>query len=312
MTGRVSVAVSSWGVCAADPSQGRSTARGRPPAGGRLVAGLDAYPFRFFVRKISVSERHIALLDHFIRPPQQRRRDRQAERLGGLEVDDQLEFGRLLHGEIGGLRAFQDLVDVLGRSTVQLTSIPTVRHQSSHLHPFPGLVHRRKPELRREVGNLSAEAVQEWIPEYEQTTCAGRDRRLEMAWHLVGATRFEDLKTGTVSFRGCLDLLERQPCEGRLWVHQHGDHLLTRTELLQELEVLASNLGQAAQAGDVPTGPAEAADEPGTYRIADGREHDRDGHGGRLRRLCRECPEAGYQHVRPASNQLHSQLWQSF
>src|SRR5437867_691037 len=62
MTGRVSVAVSSWGVCAADSSQGRSTARGRPPAGGKLVAGLDAYPFRFFLRKISVSERHIALL----------------------------------------------------------------------------------------------------------------------------------------------------------------------------------------------------------------------------------------------------------
>src|SRR5207244_6861974 len=34
--------------------------------------------------------------DHLIRPRQYRRRDRQAERLGGLEVDDQLEFPRLL------------------------------------------------------------------------------------------------------------------------------------------------------------------------------------------------------------------------
>jgi hypothetical protein len=36
-------------------------------------------------------------------PAQQRRRDRQAERLRGLEVDDQLELGRLLDWEIAGL-----------------------------------------------------------------------------------------------------------------------------------------------------------------------------------------------------------------
>jgi hypothetical protein len=36
------------------------------------------------------------LLDDLIRPQQQRRRDREAEGLGGLEVDDEFEFGRLL------------------------------------------------------------------------------------------------------------------------------------------------------------------------------------------------------------------------
>src|SRR6185369_2298985 len=53
-------------------------------------------------------------LNQLICPPQQRRRDRQAERLGGLEVDDQLELRRLLYGEIGGFRALEDLVDVAG------------------------------------------------------------------------------------------------------------------------------------------------------------------------------------------------------
>src|SRR6266852_2793167 len=52
------------------------------------------------------------LLDDFIRPLQQRRRDCQAEGLGGLEVDNQLELGRLLDGEIAGLGALEDLVDV--------------------------------------------------------------------------------------------------------------------------------------------------------------------------------------------------------
>ena len=39
------------------------------------------------------------------------RRDREAKSLGGLEVDHQLELGRLLDGQVSGLGAFQDFVD---------------------------------------------------------------------------------------------------------------------------------------------------------------------------------------------------------
>jgi hypothetical protein len=51
-----------------------------------------------------VEEQDERLLDHLIRPSEQRRWDRQAEGFGGLEVDHQLELGGLLDGEIGGLR----------------------------------------------------------------------------------------------------------------------------------------------------------------------------------------------------------------
>ena len=52
------------------------------------------------------------LLDDLIRPQQERLRDRQAERLGGSEIYDQLELGRLLNGEVSGLGALEDLVHV--------------------------------------------------------------------------------------------------------------------------------------------------------------------------------------------------------
>ena len=39
----------------------------------------------------------------------------EAERLGGLEVDHQLVFGRRLHRQIGWLLALEDAVDVAGR-----------------------------------------------------------------------------------------------------------------------------------------------------------------------------------------------------
>ena len=48
-------------------------------------------------------------LYNLVRPQQQGRRDRQTEQLRGLEIDHQLEFGRLLYGQIGGLAPFRIL-----------------------------------------------------------------------------------------------------------------------------------------------------------------------------------------------------------
>jgi len=52
------------------------------------------------------------LLDGLICPQQDRLRYRQAEGLGGLQVDDQLEPRWLLNRKVGGLGAFQNLVHV--------------------------------------------------------------------------------------------------------------------------------------------------------------------------------------------------------
>src|SRR6266851_796904 len=76
-------------------------------------------------------------LDHLIRPLQERRRDRQAEGLGGLEVDHQLELGGLLHREIGGLGALEDLVYVDGGASVYFSHVCSVGHQASSLHRLP-------------------------------------------------------------------------------------------------------------------------------------------------------------------------------
>jgi hypothetical protein len=45
-------------------------------------------------------------LDQLVRPLEQRRRDREPERIRGLEVDHQLELRGLLDGEVGRLGAF--------------------------------------------------------------------------------------------------------------------------------------------------------------------------------------------------------------
>jgi hypothetical protein len=57
------------------------------------------------------------LLDHLIGPRQQRRRDREAKGLGGLEVDDELESRGLLHRQISRPGAFENPVDIASRAT---------------------------------------------------------------------------------------------------------------------------------------------------------------------------------------------------
>jgi len=59
--------------------------------------------------KAVVSTRCYRLLNHLVGAHQHRSRHSEAQRLGGLEVDDQLEGRGLLDRQIGGLGALEDL-----------------------------------------------------------------------------------------------------------------------------------------------------------------------------------------------------------
>ena len=61
--------------------------------------------------------------DHLICPRQHVRRNRQADLLCGFEIDDEIEFRRLLDRKIGGFSAFQDLVDIHGGAPVQVEKV---------------------------------------------------------------------------------------------------------------------------------------------------------------------------------------------
>ena len=55
---------------------------------------------------------HPRLSDDLVRLEQDERGNREPKRLGGLEVDDQLELHGLLYGEISRFGAFQNFVHV--------------------------------------------------------------------------------------------------------------------------------------------------------------------------------------------------------
>ena len=60
-------------------------------------------------QKLSAGKFHpslISLFDHLVGAGEQRRRNFEAKRLGGRQVDDEIELGRLLDRQVGGVCAF--------------------------------------------------------------------------------------------------------------------------------------------------------------------------------------------------------------
>ena len=80
--------------------------------------------------------------DHPVRPVQHRRRNRQADPLRRLEVDDELELHGLLNGQIGRLGAFQDLVYIDGSAPEQISKWWSIGHKTAHLHKFALIIAR--------------------------------------------------------------------------------------------------------------------------------------------------------------------------
>ncbi len=54
-------------------------------------------------------------LDRLICARKYGRRDGNPKRLGGLEIDHKLVFGRCLHRQVAGLLALEDAIDIAGR-----------------------------------------------------------------------------------------------------------------------------------------------------------------------------------------------------
>src|SRR5882724_13691791 len=65
-----------------------------------------------------------------VRQDEEVRGDGEAEGLGGLEIDDQLEVHRLLDGQVGGLGTFQDSVHVVGATLERIRQLRPIGHEA--------------------------------------------------------------------------------------------------------------------------------------------------------------------------------------
>jgi hypothetical protein len=104
-----------------------------------------------------------ALLDHLVGAREQYPGHCQAKRLRSLEIDDQLELGRVLHRHVGRLLALEDAAHRLADLAVQSREAGPIAHQAASFDIFAPGVTRGQRMARRERDQLSAPGVEEWI-----------------------------------------------------------------------------------------------------------------------------------------------------
>src|SRR6516164_7894511 len=107
-------------------------------------------------------------LDHLIGAGEDRWRDRQTQRVRRFQVDDQLEFGRLLDRQVGGLLALENAAGVFAGYSGHRGESRTVADQTAGSGKLADKVDRGDTMSRRHRWQLSTPAVEERVVTDEQ------------------------------------------------------------------------------------------------------------------------------------------------
>src|SRR5262249_31251605 len=98
---------------------------------------------------IRLSQQHSCSFDYLVGAGEHRRGCIEAERFGGLEVDDQFVLCRRRHREVGGLLATKDAINVPGRALILVNNIRPMRGQTASKNEGSHKVDRWQFVLRR-------------------------------------------------------------------------------------------------------------------------------------------------------------------
>src|SRR5215471_20836539 len=86
---------------------------------------------RFVPKAHSALRQKTTLFDHLVDDRKQTRWDCDAERLCGFQIDEELEFCRLHHRQIGRLLTLENAAGVNTSQTVRLCNLLAVAHQAA-------------------------------------------------------------------------------------------------------------------------------------------------------------------------------------
>src|SRR5262245_29583114 len=95
-------------------------------------------------------------LEHLVGEDVELRRDGYPESIGGLTIDHQMEFGRLLDRQVAGLCALENLVDERRGATEEIEEVLAIAHQPTSLHVIALWEHGRQTVRTRDFSNTLA------------------------------------------------------------------------------------------------------------------------------------------------------------
>jgi hypothetical protein len=135
------------------------------------------------------------LSDHLVCLEEERRRDREAQGLRSLQVDDKLKCRGLLDGEVSRLGPFEDLVHVRGDALPLLGRTWPIAHEPTRLDKRTSPEDRRQPVFDGQIGDFGSMG-KEGAPVRKHHQCASTlaDRRGHRLVDLSGVSRLQELQ----------------------------------------------------------------------------------------------------------------------
>src|SRR5262249_17530596 len=115
-------------------------------------------------------QQNASLFDHLVGAAEERDRNGKAERLGGLEVDEQLDLSGLLDWQVGRLLALKNPTCVDASETGRVTT-SSIAHQAAGCGGLTILINRWHSVTERLCGELFAPAIEECIGAYNKAAC---------------------------------------------------------------------------------------------------------------------------------------------
>src|SRR5262245_27767602 len=133
-------------------------------------------------------------LDQLVGPLKERRRHRQAEGLGGLQVDDQLELGRLFDGKVSGVGTSQNLVRLNGTAAEEIREIGPIGHEAACLGSLPECEYCGQPTREREIDDALMLTIEHWARQDDERAGMISRHRGECSLEVVGAPCLQPLQ----------------------------------------------------------------------------------------------------------------------
>src|SRR5262249_3723341 len=147
-----------------------------------------------------------ASIDHLVGEREQLRRHVEPKRPGGLEVDDQLEFGRILDRQLRGSRPLEYSADIGADQMIRIGVAGSVAHEAAHRRELAHKVHCRQRVASRQPNELIASADEKRIIANQKCGCSTFDQRCKSRIEIAVGAGSENLELNSESLRRLLQV----------------------------------------------------------------------------------------------------------